>query len=137
MAHESSLLERIAAGRRETKIDLDPALVAESVLKHLERLFNVRQGNVSTRADYGLPDINSLSHEFPDAGVEFRKAIKRAIDEFEPRLRGTTVTSDEENRDDMLRLRFKINAKLIAKGMKQPINFTTQIDDDGKFRVSN
>jgi predicted component of type VI protein secretion system len=37
----------------------------------------------------------------------------------------------------MLRLRFKINAKLIAKGMKRPVNFTTQIDDDGKFRVSN
>jgi type VI secretion system lysozyme-like protein len=136
MAHESSLLERIAAGRRETKIDLDPALVAESVLKHLERLFNVRQGNVATRQDYGLPDINSLTHQFPDAGVEFRKAIKLAIDEFEPRLRNTTVTADSGNEDDMLRLRFKITAKLVAKGMKRPVNFTTQIDDDGKFRVT-
>jgi type VI secretion system protein len=135
MAHESSLLERIAAGRRETKIDLDPALVAESVLRHLERLFNVRQGNVGTRQDYGLPDINSLTHEFPDAGIEFRKAIKRAIDEFEPRLQNTSVTPDTDNRDDMLRLRFKITAKLIAKGMKRPVNFTTQVDDDGKFRV--
>jgi type VI secretion system protein len=136
MAHESSLLERIAAGRRGTKIDLDPALVAESVLKHLERLFNVRQGNVGTRSDYGLPDINSLTHKFPDAGIEFRKAIKRAIDEFEPRLRNTTVTADSEGRDDQLRLRFRISAKLIAKGMKRPVNFTTQVDDDGKFRVT-
>jgi len=135
MAHESALLERIAAGRRETKIDLDPNVLAESVLKHLERLFNVRQGNVATRPDYGLPDFNSLVHQFPDAGVEFRKAIKRAIDEFEPRLRNTTVTTDTDGHDDKLTLRFKITAKLDAKGLKRPVNFTTQIDDDGRFRV--
>jgi type VI secretion system protein len=136
MAHESSLLVRIAAGRRDVKIDLDVATLVESVLKHLERLFNVREGSVATRPDYGLPDINSLAHKFPDAGVEFRKAIKSAIDEFEPRLRHATVTSDDSE-GDMLTLRFKITAKLVSKGLKRPVNFTTQIGDDGRFRVTD
>lgn len=135
MAHESTLLERIASGRRDAKIDLDVALLADSVLRHLERLFNVRQGSVATRPDYGLPDINSLVHRFPDAGIEFRKAIKRAIDDFEPRLRNATVTGDDDDRGDMLLLRFKITAQLVARGMKKPVNFTTQIDDDGRLRV--
>jgi type VI secretion system protein len=135
MAHEASLLERIAAGRREAKIDLDANVLAESVLKHLERLFNVRQGNVATRPDYGLPDFNSLAHQFPDASVEFRRAIKRAIDEFEPRLKQVTVTPDTEGQADKLTLRFKITAKLESKGLRRPVHFTTQIDDEGRFRV--
>lgn len=133
MAYESSLLERIAAGKRDPKMDLDPSLVADSVLRHLERLFNVRQGCVETRPDYGLPDINSLMHRFPDASGEFRKAIKRAIDEFEPRLQNTTVTADT-NDGDQLQLRFKITAKLVSKGLKQAVNFKTRLDE-GQFRV--
>jgi type VI secretion system protein len=135
MAHESSLLERIAAGRRETKIDLEPELVAESVLRHLEHMFNVRQGNVASRPDYGLPDFNSLAHRFPDAAHEFRRAIKRAIEDFEPRLRNVTVSADAEPSEELLQLRYKITAKLVARGLKRPVNFTTQVDDDGRFRV--
>jgi type VI secretion system protein len=135
VAQESSLLERIAAGRREAKIDLDAKLLADSVLRHLERLFNVRHGNVATRPDYGLPDFNSLAHDFPDAPLEFRRAIKRAIEDFEPRLRNVMVTPDTDDGGDVLRLRFKITAKLESKGLKRAVNFMTQVDDDGRFRV--
>jgi predicted component of type VI protein secretion system len=37
----------------------------------------------------------------------------------------------------MLTLRFKITAKLVSKGLKRPVNFTTQIGDDGRFRVTD
>jgi len=134
MAQESSLLERISAGRRETKIDLNPRLVAESVLRHLERLLNVRQGSVLTRPDYGLPDISSLTRAHADANVEFRLAIKRALEDFEPRLSQITV-SPESNEGDQLTLRFKITARLLFKGMTKPVYFRTRMDDDGKFRV--
>jgi type VI secretion system protein len=135
MPNDNSLLERIAAGRREAKIDLDPNMLVDSVLRHLERLFNVRHGNVATRPDYGLPDFNSLVHRFPDAGAEFRRAIKRAIDEFEPRLKGVTVTPDSDDASDKLALRFRITARLETPGLKHQVNFTTQIDDDGRLQV--
>ena len=123
------------AGRREAKIDLDADLLVQSVLKNLERLFNVRHGNVATRLDYGLPDFNSLVHRFPNAGVEFRRAIKRAIDEFEPRLKNVTVTPDTDNASDRLALRFRITARLETTGLKHHVNFTTQVDDDGRLEV--
>lgn len=136
MAHEQSLLERIAGGRREPKIDLDPALVAESVLRHLDRLFNVRQGSSATRPDYGLPDINGLLQTTSDANGEFRRAIKRAVDEFEPRLRNTAVAPDTSG-SDLLQLRFKITARLVTKGLRQTVSFRTTLDDDGRLRVGS
>lgn len=135
MANDSSLLERIASGRREAKIDLDPEALMSSVLRNLERLFNVRHGNVATRPDYGLPDFNSLVHRFPDAGMEFRRAIKRAIDEFEPRLKNVTVAPDADDTLDRLTLRFRITARLEVKGLKHHVNFTTQVNDDGRLEV--
>jgi type VI secretion system protein len=136
MAYETSLLERIAAGKRDAKVDLDASLVAASVLGHLERLFNVRQGNVATRPDYGLPDINSLVQGFPDASAELRRAIKRAIDEFEPRLSGTVVAADSTE-GDAFQLRFRISAKLAARGLRQGVSFTTRVDNEGKLTVED
>ena len=136
MGLETSLLERIAKGRSESRRDLDPDRVTESVLRHLERLFNARHGSVPARPDYGLPDTTSLTHTLAGAGEEFSRYIREAILAFEPRLQGATVAPDA-SADDPLRLCFRITAQLVCKGMKWKINFRTRLDHDGRFMVED
>jgi len=130
---ETSLLGRISEGRRGTRIEPDAA-VSASVIRHLERLFNARQGGVAACPDYGLPDLTGLSNSQADTAHEFRRAINRAIDLFEPRLQGAKVRPDAPS-DDPLRLHFRISATLVCKGVKCSVNISTRLEREGRFLV--
>lgn len=134
MAHEISLLERIAAGRRTARIDIDRQAVTDSVLRHLERLFNVRYGSVAASTHYGLPDIAGLCHELPDPRGAYQDAIKEAIETFEPRLRNPVVVAEPYG-DEALKLRFQIRANLVAPGAEWGVSFRTRVDAEGRFLV--
>lgn len=136
MAKETTLLERIAAGRRVSRIDLDRAAVTDSVLRHLERLFNVRYGSVAASTRYGLPDIAGLCHELSDPRAAYQQAIREAILQFEPRLRNPVVTAEPFG-DDVLKLRFQITANLVTPGAEWGVNFRTRLDAGGRFLVEN
>lgn len=133
---ETSLLGRIAAGRSETRGDIDPDRVTKSVLRHLERLFNARHGSVPARTDYGLPDISSLTNTLAGVDKEFSRAIEQAILTFEPRLQGTAVAPDASV-DDPLKLRFRITSQLVCKEMKWKVDFRTRLSHDGRFLVED
>ena len=71
-----------------------------SISDHLTRLFNTRSGSVTHLADYGLPDISELYSKMPDGMNEFRAAIRRTVDKYEPRLKNIRVApqnSDNKN----------------------------------------
>lgn len=60
--YEERLLERIG------NLERDPADIRKtnisraigSVIEHLQRLLNTRQGNVPTAEDYGIPDLSNF-----------------------------------------------------------------------------
>ena len=133
--HEERLLERIRS------IELEPSrrggndrrLCIDSVLSHLRRLLNTRQGNVLIAADYGIPDFLHFLQSYPESVQEIEQNIKKTIDKFEPRLSETKVTFLPDE-DDTLILRFRISAGLAVGGDRQ-IYFETVLDTDGRMHI--
>jgi type VI secretion system protein len=132
---EERLLERIrlqenAPARRATD---DHRRCINSVLSHLQRILNTRQGNVLIGDDYGVPDFIDFLQNCPDSVRDIEHSIRAAIDKYEPRLSEVRVTFDSQE-DDVLVLRFQIAARLSTDG-GQPVYFETLLDTDGKIRV--
>ena len=135
MSSEQTLLERIDNPEQGGyRLTADPHRTIESVLTHLRKMLNVRQGSVATLPDYGIPDLNSLFTEYPDAVQALRRIIRASLEKYEPRLRRVTVRylPDEEN---PLILRFEIKARLAMDDQDAPIRFETVVGDNGKVRV--
>ncbi len=135
MAFEQTLLERINNPESGAyKLNPEPHLVIESVLRHLRKMLNVRQGSVCTLPDYGIPDLNSLFMQYPDAVLALRKIIRNSLEKYEPRLRGVKV-NHLPNEDDPLILRFEIRARLFLDGKTSPVRFETVVGDNGRVKV--
>lgn len=132
---EKRLLERIAGGTSGERIGFDPSVLLEDVLCHLRDLFNVRQGSVPTRPDYGMMDINGVIHQFPDAIPILRLEIKRQIEAFEPRLTHVAVRH-APHPDRPLSLVFAVTATLATPGRAQQVTVETTVGADGEVRLS-
>jgi type VI secretion system protein len=135
VAFEQSLLERMDHPEQGGyRLAPDPHRTIDSILTHLRKMLNVRQGSVSTLPDYGIPDLNSLFMQYPDGVLALRRIIKELLEKYEPRLRQINVRylPDDEN---PLILRYEINARLVIEGDEPPIRFETAVGDNGKVRV--
>jgi len=130
------LLERIRAQKKDPRIRRKegPKEVIDSVLQHLQRILNTRQGSVPIAKDFGIPDLTELHLGYPDSLRLFERAIRQTIQKFEPRLTGLRVrfVPDEE---DPLSLRFQILGKLQAEGYKDPVRFESTVGSDGKVII--
>lgn len=133
---EKTLLERIDDGDAETerRSQVDAQAAVDSVIAHLGRLLNVRQGSVATLPDYGMPDFNDLAHHDGRVVNPLRAAIAEVISRYEPRLTRLSVTyvPDEDN---VLDLRFRITATLVLGGGRAPVTFDTLIGEKGQVQV--
>lgn len=94
-----------------------------AVLRDLEDLLNtlhvahdLPQAFPETRdsiAAYGLPDLASVEAISPDQRMAIGKAIQKAVERFEPRLRAVRVTLLKRDEDLIRRsIRFRIDARL-------------------------
>ena len=136
MPGSRTLLERLADPRAEAQrtTRLDTEALADSVLHHLYRLLNTRQGAALSVPDYGVPEFSELIHSFPEAISELIRAMKRSIEHYEPRLREVHIKHvPVEN--ELLMLRFEITARLVADDRAQPLWFETTIDSTGNAKV--
>ncbi len=131
---ERRLSERALAGAAASSVALDTSMRLEDMLGYLRELFNVRQGSVPIRSDYGLPDFNDIVHQFPDAIDVLRAEIARQIQMFEPRFRDITVRHvPAANRP--LSLLFRVNARIAVEGAGA-VTVETEIGSDGLVRVA-
>jgi type VI secretion system protein len=115
------LLERI--GARQAEQDL-----VDSVLEHLRRILNTRQGNVLTAPDYGMPDLTEFV-QAPDAQRALQTGILNSIRRYEPRLRRVNVTFAGT---DGLSVLYDVSAALRTGG---EVRFETSVDSSGLIRV--
>ena len=132
---EERLLERIRTWGKETTRGgrEDPWRILNSILKHLQRILNTKQGNVPIAEDYGTPDFSDLLQTYPESVREMEKSIRVAIQKYEPRLQGIRVNFVPQE-EDFLTLRFQVVAKLSTEA-KTPVFFETQIDEGGKIEI--
>ena len=133
---EERLLERIRnieiyPDRREGN---DPARQIRSVMNHLQRILNTRQGSVPIAEDYGMPEFVDLPGAFSTGAThEVERILKTAIQKYEPRLNRLQV-GFEAQEEDLLSLRFKIEAELVLEGGGS-VAFETVVDAGGKITV--
>ena len=128
------LLERIRSVEREPHRGAgNQSRCVESVLSHLQRLLNTRQGNVPIAADYGVPDFLHFLQTHPESVHEIERSLKNCIDKYEPRLSGASVTYLPDQ-DETLTLRFQIIAGLTTQNGRK-VYFETLVDTDGRKHV--
>ena len=105
----------------------------DSVVLHLQRLLNTRQGSVPIAPSYGIPDFMHVLQGGPEASLDMESAIRAVIEAYEPRLAGVRVTF-MPNDDNRLSLRFHIQAKLRLDS--KPVVLETLMGADGHVQVS-
>jgi type VI secretion system protein len=134
---DERLLERIMhlesqpASRGEQNLSRQ----VDSVIGHLQRLFNTRQGNAPIALDFGIPDITNTTGEgITELTGRIEQELQRAIQKYEPRLRDVRVHLLSEH-DDILTIRFKLEAVLTA-GLHTPVVLETIVNAGGKVNVT-
>ncbi len=132
---EERLLERIKTWKKEPlrRGKEEPRRVIDSVLRHLRRILNTKQGNVLIAEDYGVPDFSDFLNALPDSIRDIEKNIRAAIQKYEPRLTGVRVNFIPQE-DDPLSLRFQITARL-AMDSKTQVFIETIVDADGQVEI--
>lgn len=131
---ERRLRERIMSGEAARREAVETSAVLDDVLRHLAELFNVRQGSVPTRPDYGMVDINDMIHRFPDAIDVMRSEIRQQIENFEPRLRDVAVRHIA-NEDQAPSMVFGVGATLVLGQRIQRVAIEAEVGDNGFIRV--
>lgn len=132
---EERLLERVRAWKKEPwrRGKEEPRRIIDSILRHLRRILNTKQGNVLIADDYGVPDFSDLLNALPDSIRDIEKNIRAAIQKYEPRLAGVRVNFIPQE-DDPLSLRFQITARL-AMDAKTQVFIETIVDADGQVEI--
>ncbi|MFP3587681.1 type VI secretion system baseplate subunit TssE [Paraburkholderia sp. SIMBA_055] len=131
---ERRLLERIASYEVEgerlhmTRYDV----LIESILAHLLRILNTRQGSVPIDPQFGVPDFTNLASSFSSGSVQDIVAdITRMLRRYEPRLKGPRVEQAEEGRD-VLSLSFSIEGLVSVDDHDIPVRLSTRVSSDGR-----
>jgi type VI secretion system protein ImpF len=119
----------------------------QAVLRDLEDLLNTLHVSHDVPAEfphtrdsivaYGLPDLASVEAISPDQRSAIGKAIKRAIERFEPRLKAVKVTL-LKNEEDLVRasVKFRIDARLTVDPAPD-VAFDTILEmGSGKYLVT-
>ncbi|HPV49307.1 MAG TPA: type VI secretion system baseplate subunit TssE [Smithellaceae bacterium] len=133
---EERLLERIRTWENEPhrRSSSDFRRQVNSLLSHLQRILNTRQGNVPISGTYGIPDLLEFMTSYPESVTGIEKTIREAIACYEPRLSDVKVVFMPQD-EDLLCLRFQIQARLSA-GAGRNILIETIVDSDGKISLA-
>ena len=137
MVFQERLLQRIR-NQESPPAERDPGSLAQevnSIIEHLQRLLNTRQGSVPIRPDYGVPDFSHLTGEtFTDIALEMQQSLRKVLETFEPRLTRIQVGFDPRAEDPTL-LRFRIEG-VLARDERVPLTLETSISPEGRASVN-
>lgn len=137
--YEERLTQRIRnlERRGNDKGTGDVSQVVNSIINHLQRVLNTRQGSVPIADDYGMPDFtNYQGLGLTEEAKDIADIIKGMILKYEPRLGGAQVTY-EPDKDDLLSLRFKLQTEIVhVRDERIVVELETVISSEGKVRVT-
>ncbi len=90
-----------------------PSRLRRSIVDHLQRLLNTRQGMLIHNPSYGMPDVADLFRKLPGSTGELQANLERALRGFEPRLEFVRV-SNLDFEPGSGKIRFRISAAVIG-----------------------
>jgi type VI secretion system protein len=132
------LLERIGSLERHAayRANDSTALQVRSIISHLRKLLNTRQGSACIAEDYGIPDLTDLLGEGVSQAIrQVEQSLQQTIAKYEPRLSSVRVSLDSGRESDPLSRKFRVEGRL-ADPKNYPIIFETVIGSDGKVDVT-
>ncbi len=134
---QERLLERI--GRLEENVDPHETLETRqinSIISHLSKLLNTRQGSVSIAPDFGVPDITNLPGEnILETKQKVEAVIQGVVQKYEPRLKNVKMFMQQEEKAEFS-LKFRLEANLTEKE-DVPVIFETVVSTEGKISISS
>jgi len=118
------------------------SLAKKSIIDHLTRLLNTRQGSVPIDPSYGMSDLSNIAGSFAIGTTEaICEEVAIQISRYEPRLANPRITvnnaADERN---VLALRFDISAQIInpaGKSVSEPLSLLMRIDSSGRVHLQS
>jgi type VI secretion system protein len=135
---EEALLERIRHLEKRPVLrgSKDLSLGIRSVINHLQKMLNTRQGSVPIADDYGMPDMTNFSGEdLAGAADELQLVIQQVIQKYEPRLKKVEVRFDPKPGETSI-LRFKLEGAMLAdRDETIPITLETVVTAEGMVRM--
>ena len=137
---DESLLERIR--RLESEPEGSETQIvsrrSRSVLNHLQRMLNTRQGSVPIAQDYGLPDLTNFPEEsLQGTAKNIERALSQVLMKYEPRLAKVRIQFETKAGQNLI-LRFRLEAEMIdprEPGKSIPIAFETLVSPGGMISV--
>lgn len=135
--YQQRLLERIREMEKHPELrgNPDPEVVVKSVMDHLRKILNTKQGTAPIDDDFGVPDFTNLGSTFgQDTIPDIQRSIADVVRKYEPRLKGVNVTYIPQSQD-VLQVAFKLEAVIQTEQREVPVVFETVIDPDGKVSV--
>jgi type VI secretion system protein len=135
---ERRLLERIAnwddGAQRTNQTQVD--VLVRSVLDHLARLLNTRQGSAQIDPNFGVPDFTNLAGGMAAGSTrEIEDEIRRMVLKYEPRMKSPKITLNREQ-SDVLSIGFALEGVLDVDDREIPLQISTTIGSNGKIDVS-
>lgn len=136
MVPERSLLERLSApaGIRPLTVAENTQELADSILRHLRKMLNTRQGHVLTQPEYGMPDVTEFIQDLPVMVEVVQQGIRNSIERFEPRVRNVSVlyVPSEQGAED---IQFEVTAELVTERGDASVLFKTAVLPTGQIKV--
>ncbi len=135
--YQLRLLERIREVEKhpEMRGNPPPEVIVASVMNHLRKILNTKQGTAPIDDDFGVPDFTNLGSTFgQDTIPDIQRSIADVVRKYEPRLQSVVVTYIPQS-IDILQVAFKLEAAIQTENRVVPVVFETVIDPDGKISV--
>ncbi|MBP1748319.1 MAG: tssE [Deltaproteobacteria bacterium] len=136
--YEERLTQRLRNLERKDSVKAvdDLSHIVNSIINHLQRVLNTRQGSVPIAEDYGMPDFtNYQGLGIAEQAKGISEIIRNMILKYEPRLQGAQVVY-EPDKNDLLSLRFKLQTEIVhGRDEKSVVELETVISSEGKVRV--
>ena len=125
---------RLTAGMTED------SLGKKSIVDHLTRLLNTRQGSVPIDPNYGMSDLSNIAGSFAIGTTEsICEEVAIQISRYEPRVANPRITvSNSTDERNVIALRFDVTARLVDAQRKQTdevLALMMRIDSSGRVHL--
>nr|WP_314488868.1 type VI secretion system baseplate subunit TssE [uncultured Pseudomonas sp.] len=135
---EKRLLERISAlelGTERSRLTQSQVLL-DSLMEHLRRILNTRQGSVPMDPEFGVPDFTNLAGTFATGETaQIVESMTRMVARYEPRLKSPRISVAENSRE-VLSLSFTLDGLVAIDDRDIPVHLSTLVSSDGRVSLS-
>ena len=110
--------------------------LTQSIVAHLQRILNTRQGSVPIDNEFGVPDFTNLAGSFAvGQTTQIIENMTRMIARYEPRLKSPRIQV-VEGAQEVLSLSFSLEGLVAIDNRDIPSHLATRVSSDGHVSLA-